>query len=136
MQQKDLQPQGSQGLAPRKVSRMNDRSARALLGVSLSATTGQIKRAYRRLALELHPDRGGDPAAFQRLVEAQQVLLAQPFPAQTSVLPAARWESAPSPTAQPRRTTDVGPTRRRSVTPQPVRSRQFGDVLAEKLAAA
>jgi len=59
---------------------MNDRSARALLGVSPSATTGQIKRAYRRLALECHPDCGGDPTAFQRLVEAQRVLLTQSSP--------------------------------------------------------
>lgn len=39
----------------------------AVLGVAQDADTAAIKRAYRRLALECHPDRfPGDPAAAQR----------------------------------------------------------------------
>jgi molecular chaperone DnaJ len=49
-----------------------------LLGVSRSATQDEIKRAYRRLARELHPDTGhGDPEAeakFKQVTQAYDVL--------------------------------------------------------------
>lgn len=46
----------------------------ATLGVSKTATADEIKRAYRRLASQHHPDKGGDTALFQRVEEAHRVL--------------------------------------------------------------
>jgi molecular chaperone DnaJ len=41
----------------------------AILGVPRDASADQIKRAYRKLARELHPDVNPDKAAAQRFQE-------------------------------------------------------------------
>ena len=49
----------------------------AVLGVERGATARQVKSAYRRLALEFHPDRNaslGAAEAFIEVVEAYEVL--------------------------------------------------------------
>jgi curved DNA-binding protein len=44
----------------------------AILGVPKSATQAEIKKAYRKLARELHPDTNKDPEAEKRFKEANE----------------------------------------------------------------
>lgn len=46
----------------------------SILGVSKSASDDEIKKAFRRLAHEHHPDKGGDASKFKDINEAYQVL--------------------------------------------------------------
>ncbi len=44
------------------------------LGVAKTASPEEIKRAYRKLASQHHPDKGGDTAKFQQIEEAYRIL--------------------------------------------------------------
>lgn len=44
------------------------------LGISKSAGPDEIKKAYRKLASQHHPDKGGDTAKFQQIEEAYRIL--------------------------------------------------------------
>jgi len=46
----------------------------AVLGVAKNATPDEIKKAYRKLASQHHPDKGGDTAKFQQIQEAYAIL--------------------------------------------------------------
>ncbi|CAM9366651.1 unnamed protein product [Phaeothamnion confervicola] len=45
-----------------------------VLGVGKDATDSDIKKAYRKLALKNHPDKGGDPEKFKEISMAYEVL--------------------------------------------------------------
>ncbi len=44
------------------------------LGVPRDADQDTIKKAYRKLAMQHHPDKGGDPNEFQKINEAYEIL--------------------------------------------------------------
>ncbi|OQR92736.1 hypothetical protein ACHHYP_03304, partial [Achlya hypogyna] len=44
------------------------------LGVSKDASAADIKKAFRKLALKNHPDKGGDPELFKNITVAYEVL--------------------------------------------------------------
>lgn len=46
-----------------------------ILGVSKGASSDEIKTAYRKLAREHHPDKGGDKEQFQKIQEAYENLI-------------------------------------------------------------
>ena len=45
-----------------------------VLGVNESSSADEIKKAYRKLAMEHHPDKGGDEEKFKKISEAYDTL--------------------------------------------------------------
>ena len=53
---------------------MTKRDYYEVLGIGKNASPDEIKKAFRRLAVEYHPDRGGDETKFKEINEAYEVL--------------------------------------------------------------
>ena len=51
------------------------REARALLGLSATATPDEIRAAHRRLIARIHPDAGGTQGLAEKINEARSILL-------------------------------------------------------------
>jgi hypothetical protein len=64
----------SQGHRQKKKSAKGN-SPHEILGIHANATKEEIKIAYRRRALETHPDKGGKPGEFEAVANAYRVLL-------------------------------------------------------------
>jgi DnaJ-class molecular chaperone len=45
-----------------------------ILGIQRSADANEIKKAYRKLAMEHHPDKGGDTEKFKEIQKANEIL--------------------------------------------------------------
>jgi len=55
-------------------SKMTRADAASLLNVDTKATEEQVKKAFNKLALKHHPDRGGHPEAFRQIILARDIL--------------------------------------------------------------
>ncbi|MEK7070718.1 MAG: DnaJ domain-containing protein, partial [Patescibacteria group bacterium] len=53
---------------------MSKRDYYEVLGIGKDASADEIKKAFRKLAVEHHPDQGGDEAKFKEANEAYEVL--------------------------------------------------------------
>lgn len=53
---------------------MSKRDYYEVLGVKKDASADELKKAFRKAAIEHHPDRGGDEAKFKEINEAYEVL--------------------------------------------------------------
>ena len=60
-----------------KLSHSHAHDERDLLGLGPTYTRADVMASFRRRAFELHPDNGGDPRAFGRLVDARTRALAR-----------------------------------------------------------
>merc|ERR1712048_1480562 len=59
-----------------RLKTLEQRAAWSFLGIRAgSASQAAIKKAFKRKALELHPDKGGDAERFQLLQEMKDLLI-------------------------------------------------------------
>lgn len=61
------------------VQLLQRRAALAFLGLSPEATEVDVSKTYKKKALEVHPDKGGDSAKFQELLEKRDQILESPI---------------------------------------------------------
>ncbi len=57
------------------LAELNESSVYSVLGLSPSASDSEVKKAFKALAMQLHPDKGGDTELFQQLTDAYEKIL-------------------------------------------------------------
>ncbi len=57
-----------------RLSELNDNNPYNSLEISQLATEDEIRKAYKKLIIINHPDKGGDPYEFNKIHEAYQIL--------------------------------------------------------------
>ena len=61
-EEEDSQPRGRGGK-----KKEEDNSLYEMLGVDRNATTAEVRKAFKKKAMKMHPDKGGDPEQFKDL---------------------------------------------------------------------
>lgn len=62
---------GFEGGHPAQQKPVDNNKFYEALGVPKTATAAEIKKAYRKLALKNHPDKGGDPELVRSIFRSQ-----------------------------------------------------------------
>merc|ERR1719198_766571 len=70
----DGMPGGMGGMGGRQREPDDTTALYEVLGLTKKATQSEIKKAFRKLALKKHPDKGGDPEEFKKIQAAYEVL--------------------------------------------------------------
>lgn len=65
---------GGGGGRPRRSADVDTTKLYETLGIEKTATEKEIKKAYRKLAVKHHPDKGGDEAKFKEVSAAYEIL--------------------------------------------------------------
>jgi len=65
---------GGQGMGGGRRKDVDTTKLYKVLGVEKNATGSEIKKAYRKLAVKHHPDKGGDPDTFKEISKAYDIL--------------------------------------------------------------
>mmetsp|Transcript_24295 Transcript_24295/g.95611 ORF Transcript_24295/g.95611 Transcript_24295/m.95611 type:complete len:128 (+) Transcript_24295:98-481(+) len=58
----------------RRSGPVNNTKFYKVLGIERDATDVEIKKAYKKLAIKLHPDKGGDEEKFKEVTHAFEIL--------------------------------------------------------------
>ena len=53
---------------------MDNKSLYEILGLGPGASADEVKKAFRKIAIKAHPDKGGDPEKFRTYTEAYEIL--------------------------------------------------------------
>lgn len=62
------------GQQARRKREVNNSKYYEVLNLKKNCTTDEVKKAYRKLAIIHHPDKGGDPEKFKEISRAYEVL--------------------------------------------------------------
>merc|ERR1712188_160392 len=65
---------GGQGMGGGRRKDVDTTKLYKVLGIEKNATGSEIKKAYRKLAVKHHPDKGGDPDTFKEISKAYDIL--------------------------------------------------------------
>ena len=78
-------PEQNQGTSPNNVNPQSERRIRgikmalndafATIGAEFTLSIKGVKKAYRRMALTCHPDKGGNPEQFKKLGAATEKIV-------------------------------------------------------------